>query len=310
MTNVCVTIDTEGDIASYKFSTFLGMSVIVPKLLELFSKYNIKATFFIQEDEICQISSLFSELCNSLEDYGHEIGFHAHGLERATVEKKECIITDGIQRLRKFGVEPVSFRAGRYHFDGSVLKILEKNRIKYDSSVVPGLRECFSDGTVKCDHLGAPYQPYYPAYENHCKQGSSKVLELPINRYPNLLHHNCSGILAGGQGNEEVLFDYFYEIRKDQLIIINLHPWHGLSVVAYRFARTEKYGMLRKYALGSIAKLVSSGFLINRSYITRLDNLFRHISEKNNIAYTTIRAAGESIELQTKNELSRRDGNL
>lgn len=294
MINVCVTIDTEGDSSNNPHSTFLGIKIIIPKLLELFSKYAIKATFFIQEDEICQVGSLFSQLWRSLEEHGHEIGYHAHGLIRASMQKKERIITNGIQRLRALGFNPVSFRAGRYHFDRSILKILQKNRIKYDSSVVPGLRECFSDATVRCDHRGAPYQPYCPAYENHCKQGSSKILELPINRYPNLLHHGCSGILAGDNPNEEVLFDYFYEIRKDKLIVINMHSWCGLSKV-YKLARDKKYGRLRKYTLESVAKLVGSDFLTGKSYITQLDNLLRYISKNNDIHFTTIREIGESI---------------
>ena len=291
MINVCVTIDTEGDSANNPHSTFLGIKIVIPKLLELFSKYAIKATFFIQEDEICQVGSRFCQLWKSLEEHGHEIGYHAHGLIRASVEAKERIITNCIQRLRELGFDPVSFRAGRFHFDPSILKILQKNRIKYDSSVVPGLRECFSDATVRCDHRGAPHQPYYPAYENHCKDGNSRILEIPINRYAEL-PSSVMGTLAGGERNEEILFDYFRDCRKDNPVIIALHPWNGLSLVR-RFVRDEKYGKVKRSAFESMRKVVSSNFLINGAYIPRFDNLLRHISRKNDVHFTTLKEAGE-----------------
>lgn len=299
MTNVCITIDTEGDSANNPHSTFLGIKIIIPKLLELLCAYNIKATFFIQEDEICQIGSIFSSLWKSLEGHGHEIGYHAHGLIRCSPEKKESIITKGIQRLRTLGFNPVSFRGGRYHFNSYILNILEKNNIKYDSSVVPGLRECFSDGTARCDHTGVPHKPYFPSYKNHCKEGNSSILELPINRYPHLFHHGFGGILEGLERNEAILFDYFYEIRKDQLIIINLHFWHGLSFLVLKFARDETYGKIKRFALESMRKVASSNFLINGAYIPRFDNLLRHISKKNDVHFTTIKEAGESI-IQSK----------
>jgi peptidoglycan/xylan/chitin deacetylase (PgdA/CDA1 family) len=296
--NVCVTIDTEGDSPNNPNSTCLGINIVLPKLLELFAMYNIKATFFIQEDEIYQIGSGFIEMCKLLEKLGHEVGYHTHGLETASVEKKEYIIDYGYQRLKKLGFEPVSYRAGRYHYNYSIIKVLEDIGIKYDSSVVPGLKECFSDGILRCDHTDSPYQPYYPSYENHCKAGNSKILELPINRYPHVSHHDYKGILTGDQGNEEVLFDFFSDIRKDKLIIINLHPWHGLSGVTYRLARAQKYGRIRRNVLEFSRRCIASSKLINSSYILRLDNLFQHISQKSQYSFTTIRDAGKNIEMQ------------
>lgn len=295
MTKVCITIDTEGDYANNPHSTFFGIDIVLPLLLELFSKYNIKATLFIQEDEICQIGSIFPKLWKSLENQGHEIGYHAHGLIRASIEKKEEIITKGIQKLRKLGLNPVSFRGGRYHFNGSLLKILEKNNIKYDSSVVPGLRECFVDGTVRCDHIGAPYRPYFPSYENHCKEGNSRILELPINRYPKIPHYLYGGILEGGWRNEEILFDYFYEMRKDKLIIIDVHTWHGLFSIIHRVLKNNKYKKIIKFAFESIRKIIPSNYFTNSVYAKRFDKFLRYILEKNDIHFITIKEAGVSI---------------
>jgi hypothetical protein len=79
--------------------------------------------------------------------------------------------TTGIENLRKLGFDPISFRAGRFHFNTEILRILEKNNVRYDSSVVPGLQE-------RCNHIGAPYCPYFPSYENHCKEGRFENLRI------------------------------------------------------------------------------------------------------------------------------------
>jgi len=301
MTPGCITIDTEGDSANNPYTTFFGIEIVLPRLLKLFSKYNIKITFFIQEDKICQIGSRYSYLWRSLENRGHEIALHSHGLIKASIKKKEEIITTGIQNLKKLGFNPISFRSGRYHFNHSFLKILEKNNVKYDSSVAPGLKEYFNDGTLRCNHIGAPFNPYYPSYDNHCRKGNSNVLELPINRYPKFPSNVGGGILTGGGKNEEVLFDYFYEIRKDEIIVINVHPWHGLSPFIKNFARKINYKKMRRFSYNLIKNIVGSNFLINNGYIVQFDNLIRFILKKNNVYFTTVKEAGECLSASQRN---------
>jgi peptidoglycan/xylan/chitin deacetylase (PgdA/CDA1 family) len=297
MTKVCITIDTEGDSADNPYSTFFGINLILPKLLDLFSKYKIKATFFIQEDNICQIGSKFPVLLDTLQNLGHEIGYHAHGLIRSSVHQKEKIITTGIQNLRKLDFDPISFRAGRFHFNTEILRILEKNNVRYDSSVVPGLQERFKDGKERCNHVGAPYYSYFPSYENHCKEGRSKILELPINRYPTL-PFNQGGYLTGKHDNQEILFDYFYEIRKDRLIIIILHSWDGLSGFSRRLLRNENYKKTTRFAFESFAILLHNfNHLVNRRYIENFDSMLKYISRKNDIHFQTIEEAAKSINL-------------
>jgi peptidoglycan/xylan/chitin deacetylase (PgdA/CDA1 family) len=290
-TNICLTVDTEGDSAENPNSTFLGIEQALPRLLKVFSRFGIKATFFIQEDKICRAGSMFVDLWKSLANDGHEIGYHAHGLIRASVEEEEEIITSGLQTMRGLGFNPISFRGGRYYLSGSVLGILEKNGIQYDSSVVPGLKELFRDGAVRCDHLDAPFQPYFPSNENHCRKGNSKVLEIPINRYP-YLPSQMSGVLKGKEPLEEVLFDYFYEIRKDKIIIINVHPWDGLSAILNRLIRSERFGYFKKIGFQSLAKIISSQALVNSSYPRRFDSFLEYISKKDNICFSTVSKAG------------------
>lgn len=295
MTDVLITVDTEGDAPDNPYSTFFGIEIVIPKLLKLFFKYNIKATFFIQEDKLCKVASYFPDLVDTLKSQRHEIGLHTHGLvETASIKEKEDIITTGVQSLRKLGFNPASFRAGKYYFNGDILVILEKNNIKYDSSVVPGLREISKNGKERCNHIGAPHTPYFPSYKDHCKKGNSKILELPINRYPKL-PSNFNAKLESKNYNEEILFDYFYEIRKDKLIIISLHPWYGLSSIIHRFVVIKDYKRIRRFAFKSFVKIVNSGRLIDELYFTNFDNLLKYISSKEDIHFKTIKEAGESV---------------
>ncbi len=295
MTKVCITIDTEGDSANNPQSTFLGIEIVLPQLIKLFDKYSIKATLYVQEDEICQVGTIFQKKWESLLEQKHEIGYHAHGLISASEEKKSEIINKGIQSLNKMGFTPVSFRAGRYHFNKSLIKILENNHIKYDSSVVPGLQEIFNNGTVRCDHRGAPYKPYFPSYENHCLIGDANILEIPINRYPELPSDRWGGMLSGNSSHEEILFDYFYEIRKDRVIVIALHPWDGLALNLQKIVRQKKYGKLKRLIFEICKRTINPYRLTSKNYIDKFEALLKYISSKKRTKFVTIDEAGEKI---------------
>lgn len=293
-TPVCITIDTEGDSANNPNSSYLGIHIILPKLLDLFDKFKIKATFFIQEDKICQAGSLFTNLWNSLKEQGHEIGYHVHGIIQASPEEREAILTQGIRKFKDSGLDPVSYRAGRFHLNGPLLKILEKNNIKYDSSVVPGLREVFKNGIERCNHIGAPTKPYFPSYEDHTKPGDSKIFELPINRYPKFSPDKSGGILTG-KHNDAILFDYFHELRKDRVIIVLLHVWEGLSFKFIDAVRNKNYGKVKKFAFESLRKFFSPEFFTNGWYFYLVTSFLKYVSEKDDICFTTIKQAGEYL---------------
>jgi peptidoglycan/xylan/chitin deacetylase (PgdA/CDA1 family) len=278
-TRICFTIDTEGDSADNPNTSYLGIHLAVPKLAELFNRLGVKATFFIQDDEICRLGSQFTDLWLSLQKQGHEIGYHAHGIIREPLERKEAIISSGIRRLREAGIDIVSYRGGRFHLNGGLLKVLEKNGIKYDSSVVPGLRETFPDGTERCDHVGAPHRPYFPSYEDHKEAGTSSILELPINRYP-------------------YYFDYFYQSRKDGLIIALVHSWEGLSFKIRDAVRRKKYGKARRFVYESLKKIFSLDFLVNKAYFPQLESFLNYARQKEDVSFITIREAGETWHLE------------
>jgi peptidoglycan/xylan/chitin deacetylase (PgdA/CDA1 family) len=292
-TRVCITIDTEGDSATNPRSTYLGIQHVLPKMLEQFDAFGIKATFFVQQDEICQAGSRFPGLWQTCKEKGHEIGFHAHGIIQASLEQKEAIITRGLDILKDQGLDPVSYRGGRFHLTGQILKILEKNGIRYDSSVVPGLREVFKDGTERCNHTGAPAEPYFPSYQDHTKAGDSRILEIPINRYTKLPLDMFVGIMQGSS-KDMILFDYFHETRKDDIIIVLIHSWEGLSLKIRSAVRRENSGKTNRIIYNSLGRFFSSDFLTNGAYLNGLYKFLKYISGKEDVCFATIRDAGRS----------------
>lgn len=304
MKKVCYTIDTEGDAPSNIFSTYFGIELVLPKILDLFELHDVKATFFIQEDMSVKIGSQYPTLLEKIQDGGHEIGYHAHGLVGSNLAKQEEIITSGIKKLRDMGYKIESFRAERYHFDAQILKILEKNSIKYDSSVIPDLNEIVNNEEWN-NHIGAPHQPYFPSYEDHRKKGSSKILEIPISRIRNA-GSSFGGILEGWRTSEKDLFKYFYKNIDDQIIIISIHPWHGLSNLFGMYRRKQELLKKKRYAI--ITKILGSGLgfsnqLINRKYFEGFSDFIKYISEKD-IKYVPIKLAGNAWKKSFRTEKS------
>lgn len=297
MRKVCYTIDTEGDSTTNTSPTYYGNKKVLPRILDMFDRYKVKATFFIQEDKFVQLASDFPNLLRELQEKGHEIGYHAHGLEGSTKETQEDIITNGLEKLRDLGYNPVSFRAGRYHFNVNILKILEKNSIKYDSSVVPGLKEVVN-GVEWNNHVGANTSPYFPSYKNHCEKGSSKIFEIPINRIRSAGTEYGNTLLTGFNTHEKKLFDYFYNNVKDQVIVVSIHPWQGLNKIFHRFNR--KFELYNKKRYEYMTKLVGAGLntfgvIVSKKYLQGFNDLLDHISKKN-VEFITIKNAGEYMK--------------
>lgn len=129
------------------------------------------------------------------------------------------------------------------------------------------------------------------------KKDVSKILELPINRYPKL-PFNQGGYLTGKHDNQEILFDYFYEIRKDRLIIMILHSWDGLSGFSRRLLRNENYKQTTRFTFESFDRLLHNfNRLVNGRYIENFDSILKYISRKNDIYFQTIEEVAKSINL-------------
>lgn len=149
------------------------------RLLQLFKKYELKATFFVTGEMAQKHSGAIREICRE----GHEVA--CHGL---THEKNECLLDEASQRRtigeatriieEITGRRPIGFRAPCLRANEITLKILDELGYVYDSSVIPTLVLGYYGSPM------APLKPYHPSASSIRKRGSYKVLEMPVSVNP------------------------------------------------------------------------------------------------------------------------------
>jgi peptidoglycan/xylan/chitin deacetylase (PgdA/CDA1 family) len=133
MKNITLTIDVEEDCPPMLTST-RGMEEGLPKLLDLFKKEGINATFFVTG----AMAEQYPDLIKRIPKEGHELGCHGYSHARFDRMKKEEARADLRQAgavLRQFEKRLVSFRAPNLQFPGEYLKFLEDEGFLYDSSL-------------------------------------------------------------------------------------------------------------------------------------------------------------------------------
>jgi len=110
------------------------------KLLELFQKYNVKATYFLLGKTIEDHPRFIDEIIKE----GHEIGCHTYShpfLYKITPEKFRDELRKCKQLINQFGVTYTGFRAPYFSIDKRsfwALDIIREEGFVYDSSIFPG----------------------------------------------------------------------------------------------------------------------------------------------------------------------------
>ena len=161
-------------------------------ILDLFDKYDVKATFFT----LGYIGEQFPELVKEISKKGHEIASHSYShldLRKHTKENVEKDLVKSINILEKIvGKEIKGFRAPFFSLDQNsfwAMEIIGKY-FKYDSSIFP----------TKTPLYGIPDAPrfqYNPSLENPImKDKDSKLTEIPLATYKFPLVRNIP--IAGG----------------------------------------------------------------------------------------------------------------
>ena len=191
-----VAIDTEGDnqwdASARRHQTFENLYAL-GRLHEFFERHGVRPTYVITHPVAVDPQS--AEVLRGLLDRATcEVGAHHHAWETPP-----CT-TDDIERhpyalslpmpqfdaqLRSLtaaietqvGVRPVSYRSGRFGFSAAHVSSLEREGYRVDSSVAPLFYEAHKRGP---DFVGAPLSPYFLAYDDATRAGTSQVLELPI----------------------------------------------------------------------------------------------------------------------------------
>ena len=193
------------------------------KILELFDKHEVKATFFT----LGYIAEKFPELIKDIDDKGHEIASHSYAhldIRKTTKLEFENDLRKSIEILEKITRKKIlGFRAPYFSIDKKsfwAMEILSKY-IKYDSSIFP----------VKTPLYGirnAPRNIYKPNLTNPSVSDSkSSLIEIPMatDRIPII------GNVAIAGGFHLRFLPYFYikyglnKInKKNNSFIFYIHP--------------------------------------------------------------------------------------
>jgi peptidoglycan/xylan/chitin deacetylase (PgdA/CDA1 family) len=184
-----ITNDVETtSILNHKLRDKTGEYVLnqgMPRLLDLYDKYGVKATFFFTG----HIAQLYPDVVKMAYERGHEVGSHGltHEVSKAfdvlSPEEQLSHLKQSKQILEDIiGNEVVSFRAPAARVDKKFPLIMEEAGFKVDSSVSSQrLDMMFSFGALKkLNWLIAPRHVYFAQEENIFRKGESDVLEVPI----------------------------------------------------------------------------------------------------------------------------------
>lgn len=157
----------------------------MPILLDLYSKYGVKSTFFYT----AYIAKLFPEVVQMAVRNGHEVGSHGkshkkeNGFDIMPYEKQKSHLEYSKKLLEDIsGQEVVSFRAPALRVNNDTVKALIETGYKYDSSVASQRFDFFmSFGSIKkLNWLLSPRLPYRVSYNNIFSKGQSPLIEIPL----------------------------------------------------------------------------------------------------------------------------------
>lgn len=189
---VCITNDVETtSIVNGGLREDTGIKVWkegLPMLLDLYDKYDIKATFFY----IANFAKQHPEIIKIVQERGHEIACHGltHQHDKAfdvmSFEEQLEHLTTAKKILEDIaGEEVVSFRAPALRVNFDTPRVLMEAGFKYDSSVAPQRMDMFMSlgSRNKLQWFGASRTPYKASETNLARKGQSSIVEVPVSSF-------------------------------------------------------------------------------------------------------------------------------
>jgi len=160
----------------------------MPKLLEIYEKLHVKATFFFVAD----FAKNCPDIVKMIQPYGHEVACHGltHDHRQAFdimsfTQQKEHLYT-AKQILEEISGEEVrSFRAPALRVNQYTPQALIETGFKFDSSVASQRLDMFMTlgSKNKLNWLSAPRSPYFVSEKNLARKGNTELLEIPVSSF-------------------------------------------------------------------------------------------------------------------------------
>lgn len=160
----------------------------MPRLLELYEKYNVKVTFFF----IANFAKECPEIVKMIQPYGHEVACHGltheHNLafDVLTLDEQIRHLNESKKILEDIaGEEVVSFRAPALRVNEFTPTALIETGFKIDSSVAPQRIDMFMSlgSKKKLAWLKAPRTPYFVSEKNMARRGNTELFEVPVSSF-------------------------------------------------------------------------------------------------------------------------------
>jgi peptidoglycan-N-acetylglucosamine deacetylase len=160
----------------------------MPRLLDIYSKYNIKSTFFFTG----YMAQEFPEIVKMIIPYGHEVACHgfSHKMEDAFDNLSLDEQIENLQKTKSLledlsGQEVISFRAPALRVNKFTPIALNETGFKIDSSVASQRFDLFFShgGVKKLKWLISPRNPYKTAPDNLLKKGNGNIVEVPLSAF-------------------------------------------------------------------------------------------------------------------------------
>ena len=157
----------------------------MPRLLDIYSEYKIKSTFFFTG----YIAKMIPDIVRMVIKQGHEVASHGkshipeNGFDIMTFEKQKRHLEYSKKLLEDIsGQEVISFRAPALRVNMDTAAALIETGYKIDSSVASQRFDFFLSfgSTNKLKWLTAPRLPYRTDSNNIFKKGNSVLVEIPL----------------------------------------------------------------------------------------------------------------------------------
>lgn len=221
-------------------------TVGIPRLLDVFARVGVRATFFIVGREAKR--TVNRATLRRIVEEGHEVGNHSmthptnfshYGRSAKAYEIDEAhrAISEATSQ------EPVGFRAPIYSIDADTLDLLEERGYLYDSSVFPSAFFALQQEVIRLKSRNrsssvirgnplwhfAPKGPYRPDGRVLWRRGGRRILEVPISVVPRLsLPFYGTFLLWAGMGYFRVAFSLL--ARWSSFLVFQYHPMEVMTV--------------------------------------------------------------------------------
>ncbi len=228
-----VTIDLEQDISKYLKRSYTGVSEGIPKLLDQFELFDVKADFFTTADVCIKYPRIMKQII----DKGHRIGCHSYDhsityFGREKFKKQLADISAATEVIKKtIGCDPTVFRAPNFSINGDTLIVLEEFGYIIDSSILPGRKvkkwRVFTLVDYSCGNTGI----YNPSYSDVRVGGDSNIMEVPLSENP-LAKGSPLGLgFLNAYGFDKTI-EAVNNIENDYFMFL-IHSWEAVDLGKY-----------------------------------------------------------------------------